>query len=186
MILVLIAELGCSPGTVTQNSIQVVREAINERNKMHRKLDGEIYHKETIRQRVRFAILHKMSKDLEVGSTPLDLWEISIPGRGERASVWTGCVLGLLGSPREASMAAARSARWRRGVRQACAGRGCHCPSSQRGGKSRGFSCAVSLSALLPLPLTITSRQCTFYRQLAQTQAGANAAERRGRRTALV
>lgn len=185
MILVLTEELGCSPGTVTQNPIQVVREAINERNKMHRKLDGEIYGKKT-RQRLWFAILNKMSKDLEGGSTPLDLWEISIPGRGERASVWTGCVLGLLGSPREASMAAARSARWRRGVRQACAGRGCHCPSSERGGKSGGFSCAVSLSALLPLPLTITSGQCTFYRQLAQTQAEANAAERRGRRTALV
>lgn len=117
MILVLIEELGCSPGTFTQNSSQVMREAINKRNKMHRKLEGEIHRKETIRQRAWFAILNKMSKDLEVGSTPFDLWEISIPGRGERARVWTGCVLSLLGSPKEASMAAARSVRWRSGVR---------------------------------------------------------------------
>lgn len=181
MILVLIEELGCSPGTFTQNSIQVVREAINKRNTMHRKLEGEIHRKETIRQRAWFAILNKMSKDLEVGSTPLDLREISIPGRGERARVWTGCVLSLLGSPKEASMAAARSARWRSGVRAGVCWGGCHCPQSERGGKSHGFSCAVSLSPLLPLPVTITTHQCTSYRQLAQTQAGANAAEARGR-----
>lgn len=46
-----------------------------------------------------------------MGSTPLDLWEISPFQEEERASVWTGCVLGLLGSPREASMAAQRSLR---------------------------------------------------------------------------
>lgn len=88
MILVLIEELGAALGTVRQNSVQVVREAINKRSKMHRKLDGEIHYEETVRWRVWFAILNKISKDLEVGSAPLDLWETSVPGRGERARAW--------------------------------------------------------------------------------------------------
>ena len=88
MILVLIEELGAALGTVRQNSVQVVREAINKRSKTHRKLDGEIHCEETVRWRVWFAVLNKISKDLEVGSAPLDLWETSVPGRGERARAW--------------------------------------------------------------------------------------------------
>lgn len=44
----------------------MVREAVSKRNKMHKKLDGEICCEDTIRWGAWFAILNRMSEDLEV------------------------------------------------------------------------------------------------------------------------
>lgn len=136
---------------------------------MHRKLDGEIYHKETIRQRVACKF-YKMSKDL--GEYPLDLWEISIPGRGERAR----CGLGVCLVCWEAPGRPAWPQRGLRGGEEGEAGvcwRGCHCPSSQRGEVPLILLCCVPF-CLLPFPHDHLSP--ARFIDSWRTKAGANAA----------
>ena len=124
-------ELGMQPWAPSHENpvleeriFQVVREAGSKRNKTHKKLDGEICCEDTIRWGAWFAILNRMSEDLEVvgegggGGAPIWLWgRRAFQGKEREPTCWAGCVVSLLGSSKEASVAAVRSVRWRSGVR---------------------------------------------------------------------